>query len=153
VIDAAFFRGVNRFCKEHPALAGALHYHDWLVYELVRLSGHSWTFDSESRIRYRQHASNEIGARGGAGAIRSRLAKINDGWFRAQIVAALRIYAVSPAQIEAADRFREYFASNAKPSRTDRLVLAALLARHSRRRISDRLVLVAAALLGWLDPI
>lgn len=152
VIDAALFRDVSRFCSEHAALAGALHYHDWLVYELARVSGRSWTFDGESRIRYRQHDSNEIGARGGAGAIRSRLAKIRNGWFRTQVVAAMRIYEAFPARNPIVDRFGECFALNAKPSLVNRVVLAALLARHSRRRLSDRLVLVIAALWGWLDP-
>lgn len=150
VLTAEFFRTVQFFCLRHAAQADALHYHDWLIYLLARADGRRWIFDSESRIRYRQHESNEIGARGGIGAALHRLRKIRDGWFRRQVEAAIDAYVASNQRNPIVERFRHLLSPSTPRNLSRRFRMATLLIQHSRRRASDRMVLVVATLLGWL---
>lgn len=150
VLSADFFRTVQSFCLLHAPQADALHYHDWLIYLLARSHGCRWVFDSESRIRYRQHESNEIGARGGIGAALHRLGLIRDGWFCRQVQAAIEAYVAANQRNPIVDRFRELLSPSTPRNLTRRFEMASLLSRYSRRRASDRMVLVVAALLGWL---
>ena len=39
--------------------------HDWFIYSYARQKGFKWVIDKNPLIRYRQHASNEVGARSG----------------------------------------------------------------------------------------
>ena len=151
VVTADLFRAVQDFCRTHAAQADALHYHDWLIYLLARTLRRTWLFDAESRIRYRQHAANEIGARGGLGAIQHRLARIRDGWYRTQIVAAIDAHAAAGGDVDPAiGSLRRWFAPGSPRGLARRVGLAAAVWRAGRRRASDRAVLVLAALAGWL---
>lgn len=150
VLTAEFFRTLQTFCRRHATQAAALHYHDWLIYLLARADSRRWVFDSESRIRYRQHASNEIGARGGMAAALHRLRRIRNGWFRQQVEAAIDAYVAYNQGNPIVERFHHLLSPSTPRNLRRRFRMATLLSRHSRRRASDRMVLVVAALLGWL---
>ena len=55
--------------------------HDWIIYTISRSYGYSWARDSESRILYRQHASNLHGATIGFSGVIKRLRLIASKWY------------------------------------------------------------------------
>ena len=125
-----------------------LHYHDWLMYILARAWSMSWHFDTRPWIIYRQHGNNEIGARGSLSSITYRLKKIKNGWYLTQIQSAFDIY-----KLAGGDNLNTILIGNiinSSKSLKRRFLLIQKLAKHSRRRKSDRLVLVLTAMLGWL---
>ncbi|QHJ00164.1 glycosyltransferase [Xylophilus rhododendri] len=148
VVRADLFLLVQDFLRRHHELAESLHYHDWLIYLLARAHGLRWTFDTRAWIAYRQHGSNEIGSRGGWRGARSRLAKIRSGWYRTQIAAAMQAYlAADPANVFV-QRAQRVFSQPMSLGR--RLQFAKLSVLHGRRRKSDRIVVLVAALMGWI---
>jgi rhamnosyltransferase len=152
VLEGPLFADVRAFCLAHPAEAEALHYHDWLIYLLTRAWRRSWTFDSRPLIHYRQHRSNEIGARHGLAAFKRRVELIRSGWFRCQVVAASRIYLLAGGTDPIAFAIARQFAEGAKPTANwaRRVMLATEVVVAGRRRLLDRLILAFAATAGWL---
>lgn len=148
VIRKDFFAEVQLFCRTHIAETEALHFHDWLIYVLARAWNLEWHFDPAAWIRYRQHENNEIGSRGSLKAITDRLAKIRNGWYANQIDAALRVAAKAAPNSNIIRNFSSIFTKEASWNR--RLKLASFAIAHGRRRLSDRAVTSAAAILGWI---
>lgn len=148
VIRSAVFVQIQQFCRRHRADVEALHYHDWLIYVLVRAWKLPWYFDAQFGMRYRQHAGNEIGSRGGLFAVQKRLRLIQDGWYRRQVDAAAVIYCLAGGSDAHALRLMTLLAHRRASCR--RFRLSYLLLRGGRRRLVDRLVLVASAICGWL---
>lgn len=70
--------------------------HDWILYAYARSSGHSWLIDNLPNIRYRQHASNEIGVNLGLTAILRRLAVVKEGRYRHDIVTIAELTNANP---------------------------------------------------------
>ena len=147
VLSAPLFARVQALCIAAPDLVSALHYHDWLIYLLARAWGETWYFDPQPGMRYRQHANNEIGARGGAGAVMRRIGMIRNGWYRKQVKAAIAIYRF------AGGAHAVPFAISAlmqHPTSLGRVRLMACVLRHGRRSQADRAILALAALAGWI---
>ncbi|MDP9902195.1 glycosyltransferase [Variovorax ginsengisoli] len=145
VLPSETFSHVQLFCKKNEALVLPFHYHDWLIYLIVRARGFNWIFDQASWIRYRQHAGNEIGARKGIRSVMRRLTMISDGWYRRQIEMAGAIYLASggrdPLVLKLIERHR---------ARAKRAILAIQVLAHGRRKLPDRGVLSVAAALGYI---
>lgn len=148
VIRSVLFVRAQAFCNAYVAEAESLHYHDWLIYLLARAAALTWHFDARPWMRYRQHDGNEIGSRGGLQAIRKRLDLIRNGWFRAQVAAALGVFHRVEKHNPAVNRFSEIFAR--PDSFRRRIALLYFLLRHGRRRGADRIVLAVAAAAGWI---
>jgi rhamnosyltransferase len=148
VISARFFARVRAFCNDHVEAVEALHYHDWLIYLLSRAWEGDWYFDAAPKMRYRQHDGNEIGSRGGLASITRRLELVRNGWYRKQVLAATHIYVLANTGSTAVRRFLG--ALRAHDSFMRRVKLAWFCARHGRRRLADRAVLVLASAAGWL---
>lgn len=55
-------------------------FHDWLIYALARKNGYEWTIDRQPYMRYRQHASNQMGANAGVRPLWRRVRHIVSGW-------------------------------------------------------------------------
>ena len=148
VITAALFSRLQLFCRENKQLAELMHYHDWLVYLLARVSGEKWCFDPAPHMRYRQHGGNEIGSRGKLSAVTKRLSLIRNGWYREQIIAALEIVRKLGREPDLLSRFDRTFRAPQSVSR--RVRVASFMFFHGRRRLSDRVVLGLSALRGWI---
>lgn len=148
VVTVELFRRVQALCRRAPQAVGALHYHDWLIYLLNRAWGGNWYFDPAPCMRYRQHGGNEIGARGGLGAVTRRLAMIRNGWYAKQVKAAVDIYRLADGNAPAPLAVGAVLDAAPSPLRNVRLL--ALCLRSGRRSLADRCVLALAALLGWL---
>jgi rhamnosyltransferase len=148
VLSRALFARVRAFCVEHAQASESLHYHDWMIYLLARAWGARWAFDARATLDYRQHAGNEIGARGSLGAVQRRLKQIRNGWYGRQILQAAHLYRMGHPDDPAVERATRLLTRRDGLMR--RLGLAAFVVRHGRRRRLDRAVLVLAALAGWI---
>jgi rhamnosyltransferase len=150
VLTAALFERVQIFCRAHRHAASALHYHDWLVYLLARTWRERWTFDLSPQLRYRQHETNEIGARGSQSAVASRLELIRSGWYARQLQAAAKIYGDAGGCEPIVTGTADFISAPHQRSWRARLAGLRLVLVHGRRRLRDRLVLAASALAGWI---
>lgn len=142
------FVKVQEFCIKNSDETESLHYHDWLIYLLARAWGFKWYFDQKPWVNYRQHGGNEIGSRGDIRSVTKRLELVRNGWFGAQIAAALKVF----GRVDSSDRLITTFSQHfIKPdSVVRRARISWFVARHGRRRLSDRLVLAASAVAGWI---
>ena len=59
--------------------------HDWFIYAWYRANNLPWYIDIASKILYRQHNHNQVGANQGIKAILKRLAMIRSGWYYSEI--------------------------------------------------------------------
>jgi rhamnosyltransferase len=148
VLPVASFLKVQDFCRAHAKAVAAFHYHDWLVYLLIRAWGGTWFFDKRPCLHYRQHSNNEIGARGSLQALTKRLGMLRGGWFRRQILVALDLFKMAGGTATGVARMRALVTSPDSPAK--RVILTAFVLKNSRRRLSDRLVLAFSSFVGWL---
>ena len=144
VLDVEWFVALRSQLAQAGTLLTKVHYHDWLVYALTRAAGQRWAFDPVPSMRYHQHADNDTGARTSIRGVLRRLGLLRDGWYRRQVDAIIAVLLDAEPRHAVALRWRE-LASNG--SRFARFVF---VARHGRRRISDRLVQMLAVGLGYL---
>ena len=149
VMTKALYAEVQSLCTAHEAEVESFHYHDWLIYLIARVRGMPWYFDPRPWMRYRQHSGNEIGSRGGGlHSIFRRLDMVRNGWYRGQVMAALRIGQLVQGHSVQVERFASRF--NAADSVVRRITLLMFFLRHGRRRLVDRLVMGIASLWGWI---
>ena len=148
ILKHDFFTYVQKFCIDNESITKKFYYHDWLVYILARSNGNDWFFDDRSFIRYRQHASNDTGARGSIEAVKSRLSLIASGWYKRQIEVALEISKLTTKKRKNLEEFEKIFTRTGSLHR--RLILARFFILKGRRKTTDRLALVFSALLGWI---
>lgn len=147
LLPVAEFLQVQEFCRQHESLLAGFHFHDWLIYILVRSAGSKWYFDAQPAMRYRQHESNDMGARGGLHGVRRRIALIRQGWYIKQLRIALEIYRLAGGRDALALSMTDLL--EGKPSLLRKCRLAWLTALHGRRRFSDRAALTAFVIAGW----
>ena len=148
VLPIATFIKVQLFCIENTLTVSKMHYHDWLIYLLVRTWGGKWYFDQEPAMKYRQHANNEIGSRGGISAIKYRIAKVKDGWYRNQILCSMEILDLYRDKDHLLASFENNFRNINTPCR--RIKIAKFILLHGRRKFSERIFLTFCAFAGWL---
>ncbi len=148
VLSASFYERARRFVAEHADLTGRLHYHDWSMYALARAWRLGWTFDPEPTMRYRQHGSNDTGARGDLGGIARRLALVRSGWYRNQLEAVAELCHAAAPDDPVIEGWRALLRQPAGPRRRWRTVQFCL--RGGRRRMIDNGVVLLAACAGWL---
>jgi len=147
VLPVLVSQQVQHFLREHASQLHEFHFHDWLIYILIRAQGGSWYFDPRPAMKYRQHENNDMGARGGLAGIRRRIGLIKEGWYIKQIFIALNIYQLAGGASRQALKLETVLKS--PPSLGRRFRLAAAIWKHGRRRASDRGVLCLFAISGW----
>lgn len=81
LLDVDLFNIVRRDLSRRGARVVC---HDWFTYAVSRALGKGWLILDEPLLWYRQHNANAFGGRGGWKAIRSRLAMIRSGEFKAR---------------------------------------------------------------------
>jgi rhamnosyltransferase len=104
--------------------------HDWLIYAHARRHHWRWHIDAESKLRYRQHALNEIGANAGAYAALQRWRQIRSGDYRRDVLAIAQAVGDDSIVSRSLSRF----------GWLDRLRLVTL-AGQCRRKSADRFLL------------
>lgn len=78
--------------------------HDWTLYAFVRSSGRKWLIDDYVSMRYRQHSGNEIGANVGLTAFERRLARVQSGQYRNDVLSITRLVGAAPRVLLALER-------------------------------------------------
>ncbi|AMW84956.1 Alpha-L-Rha alpha-1,3-L-rhamnosyltransferase [Pseudomonas yamanorum] len=73
------------FLVENWSVANEVSLHDWLAYAWYRSNKIAWFIDPSSKILYRQHSNNQVGANKGIKALVARLALMRSGWYRNEI--------------------------------------------------------------------
>lgn len=147
VLARELFEFVQHMFRSRPDLTTELIYHDWAIYALARARGFGWVFDPEPSLMYRQHATNETGARFTPAGISRRLRMIRDGRYRRQITAISRLCCeADPAQAMA----KLWLGIERYPAFRRRISCALFASRHGRRRAMDRMGTALAALCGWI---
>ena len=148
VLRADFYAQVRDLVTVHETMTRAIHYHDWLIYALARAMGRKWIFDPAPSVHYRQHGSNDTGARGRLNGIAKRLSLIRGRWYRNQLIAIAEICAAAAAANTFVDTWRAILLANGGWPR--RVRIAWFCMRNGRRRRTDTMVLIVAALAGWI---
>ncbi|MFT0545077.1 glycosyltransferase [Allopusillimonas ginsengisoli] len=75
----------KEFLLDNWATVNEVTYHDWMLYAFFRARGYKWFIDSQYKMLYRQHASNQIGANSGWRAVTSRASLLLSGWYREEV--------------------------------------------------------------------
>lgn len=147
VLRGDFAQRVQTFIREGAVNLSGIHYHDWLIYAASRALGKKWIFDPEPSMHYRQHDGNDTGARSALLGVQKRIGMIRNGWYVNQVRQMLIVIsALNPCIIP--DDFLAVW--NRKVGFQRRILLASILFKRGRRRLSDRVMLTVAALMGWL---
>lgn len=148
VLTADLYERVRRFLITHDELTAGVRYHDWLVYALARSWGMRWSFDPVPSVLYRQHGANDTGARYTLIGLTKRFSRIRQGWYRGQLSAIAQLcLAAAPASpsikgwnsiLQRSDGWRR------------RMRIASFCLRGGRRKWMDNVVILFAALAGWI---
>jgi rhamnosyltransferase len=115
---------LSNICRKQVEL------HDWLLYAFFRSSGYKWLIDSKYKMRYRQHADNQMGINNGVEAALKRIEFLKTGWYKKQISIVVSLVGEDS----------KFFSS--------RWFLLKNIT-HLRRRFRDRQILFFLILLGW----
>lgn len=148
VIKSDIFSRIQLFCRDNEPLTSDFYYHDWLLYLLIRSWGLKWFFDSSPWLEYRQHDRNDTGARNGFFAVKSRVRLICNGWYRSQIEIAYNLCIASGNKSKSLIHFDDINSSPDSLLRRLRFILFIL--KFSRRKLSDRIVLVISIIMGCI---
>lgn len=148
VLRACFYSRVRDFIASQRHMMRDVHYHDWLVYALARSWGEAWTFDSTPSTQYRQHGLNDTGARGTAAGARKRLSLIRGGWYTRQLAIIATICSHAAPRNATVSDWLSILGATRPWAR--RLRIAGFCIRGGRRKSRDNMVVIVAALAGWL---
>ena len=147
-LTAGFYRRARDFLSRNTELTRNIHYHDWALYALARAWDLPWVFDPLPSVRYRQHESNDTGARSSLGGIGKRLKLIRSGWYANQVALISRMCAAANPSSPVITGWRSIF--NAPRSWSRRIRIARFCVRGGRRGATDNCIVLIAAVLGWL---
>ncbi len=138
--------------REHIDLSASVisnvHYHDWLLYSFCRVKGKAWCIDDYVSMRYRQHSSNDTGAKLSLAGVKRRFSLIRDGWYARQVDSIfLFVEQVSGGARGDVSTLRE-LRESAQESLLAKTRYCILLMNRGRRSLLDRLFLVLLLLSG-----
>lgn len=91
VMTGALARQIKQRVVEQWHEVNNLWLHDWFCYAYARANGFKWIIDEIPTMRYRQHASNQVGVNAGGKAFLHRLKKILYGGAIEQSVSIARL--------------------------------------------------------------
>ncbi|ENC2562144.1 glycosyltransferase [Escherichia albertii] len=66
--------------------------HDWLLYAYARSNHYQWYIDGQSKMLYRQHANNQVGANESLKAICKRYHLVKKGWYKKEVVKLIDLF-------------------------------------------------------------
>lgn len=148
VMTADFYERAREFLLFHQVLTKHIHYHDWALYALARSWDLAWVFDPVPTVYYRQHASNDTGARKSIAGLRKRLTRICSGWYSGQLHAITEMCLMANPTNRVVSTWNTIFS---RPKSWARRIRIATFCFHSGRRDAlDNAALISSALLGWI---
>lgn len=149
VLSRGLFEQLHGFSSKSAGMLSTIHYHDWLIYALARSWNRRWSYDTTPSMVYRQHSANDTGAKGSLTGVSLRVHRIWSGWYRQQVLAVLAACQHASPTHCAASQTRSMI-TGATTSARQRLRWCKFVLQNSRRRWSERLLLVAFAAFGKL---
>ncbi|MCS2156064.1 glycosyltransferase [Scandinavium sp. H11S7] len=66
--------------------------HDWLIYAYARSNHYRWIIDKESKMLYRQHENNQVGANESFSAAYKRFQLAKDGWYKKEVLKLIGLF-------------------------------------------------------------
>ena len=148
VLTADFYERVRRFLATQAELTNRIHYHDWLVYALARSWGMQWSFDPVPSVLYRQHDTNDTGARHSLAGITRRFSLIRQGWYRGQLSAIAQLCLAAAPASPAIRAWNSILLQSDSCRR--RLRIAGFCLGGGRKKSLDNAVILFSALAGWI---
>lgn len=130
IFSSRSLQGFKQQLTKYKELVSHISLHDWLLYAYYRASGYKWIIDSDYKMLYRQHGSNEVGVNSGIQAVIKRIKLFRNGWYKNQVSYISR------------------FVGHVTPDYTTSQSILKNI-RHLRRKPSDRVVLFFFVLLGF----
>lgn len=85
VFTGAGLRVFKEFLKANWKQVNQVDLHDWMLYAFYRHKGMKWFIDNTSLMRYRQHASNQVGLNSGMQAYKKRMNLVKQKWYRGEV--------------------------------------------------------------------
>lgn len=119
----------KQFLLDNPK-ADDFKLHDWLIYAFYRRQGFKWLISDQPKMRYRQHANNQVGFNKGFKAYKTRISQVLDKRYRMEVEKLIDLLGV-PTEFTFQ---RNYLIKNFN---------------ELRRRKRDAYVLLVLNLLGW----
>lgn len=91
VLSHALACAIQKGLRDNGNAMSKVALHDWYIYAYSRANGFKWFIDDYVGMRYRQHASNQVGVNSGFAAFKVRLGKVFNGWWlsQARVIAEL----------------------------------------------------------------
>jgi len=148
LLKTAFYQRARSFLIDNESLTKSLHFHDWALYALARSWTLQWIFDPLPTMLYRQHESNDTGARSSATGALMRFNRIRSGWYARQLAGIATLCNTASPENSVISTWNRII--TAPPSLKRRLSMIRFLIRGGRRRINDRIVLILSAAAGWI---
>lgn len=141
VLRRGRFDELRGWVCSHWAALQAVKVHDWLIYAYARTQGWRWFIDPRPGLKYRQHASNELGANAGVAAAWRRLRQTRDGQYRQDILSiAAAVEDKGPLvrrlkRLDLGDRlWLAFHAGHCRRRRSEALALALMFLAMARSR-------------------
>ena len=129
---------LQTWIRARPRELQPVGFHDWLIYAWARAQGFRWIIDAHPHMRYRQHASNQIGANAGLRSFLRRIHRIASGWGLGQASLIARLTGLEAHPFVASWNQGQRFG----------LLRLALRAGQCRRRRRDQVLFVLSCL--WM---
>jgi rhamnosyltransferase len=148
VLTRNFFFKVREFLLKNNYYTKNLHFHDWTIYAIARSWNLKWIFDPKPSLLYRQHASNDTGARMSLQGVLKRLKLIRNGWYSNQLLLINSICHVAAPDNSYVTDFLKLLESPRTLRRT--FTLFFFCVANGRRRYMDNFVLLLACIFGWI---
>lgn len=140
------FNKSRRFIKENYGLLKDFYYHDWLIYIICRCSNLKWFFDETPYLNYRQHSSNDTGAKNSISSIYKRLKLLFSGWYKNQVSISTNISIFISRNNLLIKKFGDIF--NCPDSINRRYKLCKFIFNNGRRKKLENLILIFFAVIG-----
>lgn len=86
VLESKKFQEFKEFLINHKVETKEVALHDWLIYAFYRINDYKWFIDPNSKMLYRQHHNNFIGANNGLRAIVNRFKLLKQNWYKNQVL-------------------------------------------------------------------
>jgi rhamnosyltransferase len=148
VVARDHYRRLRAFFCQNSTEAAHLHYHDWAIYAISRSWKVRWIFDQEPMMNYRQHSRNDTGARVTFRGIIMRLRLIKDGWYTRQLREIAQLCSAADPSDATIAEWNAIL--GLPPGLIRRYRIAVFCLMGGRRRRIDNLVLLFAAMVGWI---
>lgn len=88
----------QKFLREVPTSQDIV-LHDWLIYAFARSNHYRWFIDKESKMLYRQHENNQVGANESFTAACKRVKLVKSGWYRKEVAKLITLFSCEHHQL------------------------------------------------------